>query len=212
MEETPQHRPSAIEWEDHYRNQPMGWRGVSDIDLPPCEGQRILELGCGNGKTLEQLVASGAEVHAIDFSPSAVEICMKRFGDDADIMVADVRDLPFPDSFFDGILAVHVLNHLIGHDRDMAAKEIRRCISPGGWLFQRGFDRCDMRYGQGREVEPHSFLRGNGIMYHYQDPEEMMALFSDASLVRSLQGKEEKRYHGRRMYRSWSDMLLVFND
>ncbi len=190
----------------------MSWRGVSDIDIPPCKGQRVLELGCGNGKTLEQLLALGAEVHAIDFSSSAVEICQKRFGVDVNVMVADVKELPFPDGFFDGMLAVHVLNHLIGHDRKMAAKEIIRCIRPGGWMFLRGFDRGDMRYGQGKEVEPHSFLRGNGIMYHYLDPDEMIAMFPNAWVKNRTQGKDIKRYHGRKMERSWSDIHLIFNE
>lgn len=209
MSENRGHLPSPREWDDHYHSQPMGWRGVSDIHIPPCEGQRVLELGCGNGKTLDQLVESGAEAYGIDFSSAAVDICRKRFGDAVKLMVADVRDLPFPDSHFDGILAVHVLNHLLYEDRVKAAREMSRCLRPGGWILIRGFDREDMRYGQGEEVEPHSFLRGNGIMYHYQDVDEVIALFDQISSAEVKKGQEMKRYHGRRMVRSWSEILLI---
>ena len=212
MVESPPHRPSVEEWESHYQSQPMGWRGVADLDIPPCKGRRVLELGCGSGKTLERLLESGAEAFAIDFSSSAVEICRRRFGADVEVKVADVRELPFPDAYFDGILAVHVLNHLTTQDRAVAAKEIIRCIRPGGWILLRGFDREDMRYGQGKEVEPHSFLRGNGIMYHYQDADEVISMFPSTSLQRKTQGKEMKRYHGRKLARSWSDILLIFQE
>jgi SAM-dependent methyltransferase len=46
---------------------------------------------------------------------------------------ADAQRLPFPDDYFDGVLANHMLYHV--PDRARALREIRRALRPGGRLY-----------------------------------------------------------------------------
>lgn len=47
--------------------------------------------------------------------------------------VCDVTDLPFPDAAFDGIICVHVLEHV--ERDDLAISEMIRVLEPGGWIL-----------------------------------------------------------------------------
>ena len=47
-------------WDSLYRGQDRPWRGVADISWTEIRpGDRVLELGCGNGKTAEALLERG---------------------------------------------------------------------------------------------------------------------------------------------------------
>ncbi len=208
MERRYGHVPSHHEWDRYYGDQPRAWRGNNELDLPFVAGERLLEAGCGNGKTLQNLVSQDLELHAVDFSPVAVEICRRRFEDSVDLRVADIRRLPYADSFFDGIIAIHLLSHLLQEDRGKASLEMLRVLKPGGWMMIRSFDRDDMRYGKGDEIEPHSFLRGNGILYHYPTAEEIIQLFPGVTVCDVRRMQESKRFHGREERRSWVDLIL----
>jgi MPBQ/MSBQ methyltransferase len=137
--------------------------------LPPFPaGSRVLELGCGNGKTLTAMLQTGWQVVAADFSHQAVVLARKCVLDStAAVAVADARMLPFHDDMFDVVFAYHVLGHMTGTGRNRAARELFRVLKPGGKLIFCDFSTEDFRYGSGQQTEPGTFLRGNGIATHY---------------------------------------------
>jgi ubiquinone/menaquinone biosynthesis C-methylase UbiE len=170
-------------WEEEYRRKGRMWKGLSPPlpDLPP--GSRVLELGCGNGKTLSAMVKRPWHIVALDISPVAVrlgkEIATSVSGasPNADFLVADASCLPFRDFYFDAVFAFHVVGHLLHEQRRQMALEVNRVLRPGGRLFFLGFERGDMRAGKGKEVEPYTFKRGEGILTHYFSGEEVVGLF-----------------------------------
>jgi ubiquinone/menaquinone biosynthesis C-methylase UbiE len=103
------------------------------IDYKILKNKRVLDIGCGAGWSSEQFVRMGSEVTAIDITPKAVELTKKRFklyGLKADILIADVEHLPFPDNYFDYVLAWGVVMHTPNTDK--AVDEIWRVLKPGG--------------------------------------------------------------------------------
>ena len=62
-------------WDEDYARRGILWSGaIRDLpDLPL--RSRVLELGCGNGKTLFAMLQRGWDVTAIDFAPKAVLLC-----------------------------------------------------------------------------------------------------------------------------------------
>lgn len=97
------------------------------------------------------------------------------------LVQADVSALPFRDGSFDAVLCRHVLGHLPQAGRKAAAFEMLRVLRGGGSLFFEGFSTQDARFGKGRQVEPATFARGDGIWHHYFTPEEVGRLFAGAS-------------------------------
>jgi SAM-dependent methyltransferase len=109
--------------------------------MPPVDGRRILEAGCGSGVYTELLLKRGAHVTAVDASAPMVEHARRRIaalGEDAsgraEIRVADLRrPLDLPDASFDGVVSALVLHYL--RDWAVAMAEFRRVLKPGGWLL-----------------------------------------------------------------------------
>ena len=102
--------------------------------LPPLDGLRVLDAGCGSGIYAGLLTDRGARVTGIDESAAMVEHARRRLaGRGAELRVADLRaPLPFADGSFDGIVSALVLHYL--RDWAVPLAEFRRVLRPGGWL------------------------------------------------------------------------------
>ncbi len=170
-----------VAWDLEYRSKGRLWGGNPQGIPPFPAGTRVLEVGCGDGKTLAALAARGVQVTAFDLSPSAVRLskAQLRQGLCADLLVADGRSLPFRAGSFDAVILYHVAGHLRSSDRGQLATGCTDLLRSGGHLFFRGFSCEDLRAGKGTPVEEQTFLRGNGIMTHYFCEKEVASLFSD---------------------------------
>lgn len=94
-----------------------------------------LDIGCGSGVYMEELLAMGFDVTGVDLSAEMLATCRKRFEgrDNVHLCQADVEHLPFPDGQFDLVVCVGVLGYLLSDEQALA--EIRRVIKPGGFLL-----------------------------------------------------------------------------
>ena len=97
-------------------------------------GLRVLDLGCGSGDLTLHLVATGADVVALDLSPGMVDVARRRVeifggGAHATFVAAPVERTGFPDRRFDVIVGRFILHHL---DVGRASAEIARILCPGG--------------------------------------------------------------------------------
>jgi SAM-dependent methyltransferase len=90
---------------------------------------RILDAGCGSGRTLDELADYG-DACGVDLSPAAVDATRSR-GHEAHL--GSVGDLPFEDATFDLVTCLDVVEHT-PDDRQTLA-ELRRVTRPGGALL-----------------------------------------------------------------------------
>ena len=139
-------------------------------------GSRVLELGCGDGKTLAAMPCCWEKV-ALDVSLQALRLA-SRAGTDASFVLADASRLPLRSDRFDAVFAFHVAGHLLAEGRAALAREAVRVLRPRGRLFFRDFASDDMRAGLGEVVEPGTYLRKNGIITHFFHEDEAKGLFS----------------------------------
>ncbi|MFI6867362.1 class I SAM-dependent methyltransferase [Nocardia sp. NPDC050406] len=112
-------------------------RGRFDAVVPdaPLPYDRALELGCGTGFFLLNLMQSGiAKSGSVtDLSPGMVKVATrngKNLGLDVDGRVADAETIPYEDDTFDLVVGHAVLHHI--PDVELALKECLRVLKPGG--------------------------------------------------------------------------------
>lgn len=119
----------------------------------PTPPARVLDLGCGNGRTTVPLARRGYEVVGIEYSPSLVELA-KQHRPDIDVQHGDARQLKFADESFDvaffswnGMDYMHPVS-----DRLRVLTEVRRVVKSGGlYVFSsRNALGCLGRLLQGR--------------------------------------------------------------
>ncbi|MBW2653971.1 MAG: methyltransferase domain-containing protein [Deltaproteobacteria bacterium] len=69
--------------------------------LSPEKGQRILDIGCGSGISLEPLLDKGLNLTGLDPSPYMLDLASNRLGNQVDLHRGVAEDLPFDDNAFD---------------------------------------------------------------------------------------------------------------
>jgi SAM-dependent methyltransferase len=114
------------------------WLGnlLPELERLGLEGGRLLDVGCGTGKSFIPMLERGWEVTACDISPAMVELARAKVGDRVDLSVADMRDLP---SFgeFDMVWCLDdAINYLLsGEELERALSGMRRNLAPEGLLM-----------------------------------------------------------------------------
>ncbi len=118
-------------------------RFVSDLGAPvvellaPRPGERILDIGCGDGALTEKLAALGCDVVGVDSSAEQVAGARAR---GLDCRVASGEELPFANEF-DAVFSNAALHWMRRPDAVIAG--VRHALKPGGrFVGEMGGDGC----------------------------------------------------------------------
>jgi ubiquinone/menaquinone biosynthesis C-methylase UbiE len=117
-------------------------------------GERILELGCGHGRSLRRIADAVAPACAVGVDPSPVMCGVARRHNRraidagrARVGPGDSRHIPEPDASFDKVFSVHTL--YFWPDLDEGLREIRRVLRSGGELL------LAFHSGENSDIAPH---------------------------------------------------------
>ncbi len=133
-------------------------RRSSDVGY---EGRgKLLDVGCGEGRFLQQAKQDGWEGYGTEYHDEAARFAREQF--QLDIIGGDLLEARFPGGKFDAVSMWHVLEHL--YSPSTYLKEIHRILKPGGRLIVEcphvNADRVppDAQYGY-RRLHLHFFSR-----------------------------------------------------
>jgi len=110
------------------------------VDLERLEvepGDRLLDVGCGEGRHCFGAMERGADVVGVDLDQDSLRMAvgaLRERGSERGRLGAVLRGnafaLPFPDASFDKVICAEVMEHV--HDFEGAARELARVLRPGG--------------------------------------------------------------------------------
>ncbi len=113
--------------------------------LAPAPSDRVVDLGCGSGRALLWNRDWGASMVGLDIAPF--------FSEDArgqvDLLLGDLRSLPFADATFTRAYSLDVLEHLSREALAAMLAEAARVLAPGGTLFVYTHVRKNARIAAG---------------------------------------------------------------
>ncbi len=120
---------------EKYSTNSQGWFNWLFEKIDFSKVNRLLELGCGNGKLWQEnkIDLRNREIFLSDISEGMVDEVRTKLGSDFNCIVADAEKIPFKDAYFDSIIANHVLFYL--NDLNQGLKEISRVLKPNGVLY-----------------------------------------------------------------------------
>ena len=122
-------------------------------DLPT--GQRILDIGCGNGFSTGVFAKHARSILGIDYSLAMIERAKKKFGhvENMRFEVQDVLDLNLSASGFDVAISQRCLINLTSwEEQQRAIANIAKILKPGGIFFlQEGSQQGRMGLNEARE-------------------------------------------------------------
>lgn len=105
------------------------------FSLLPEEGNKVLDIACGTGKSTEPLATEGLEVYGVDHDPLMVQEAKEQASQknlNINYSVAEVENLPFEDNTFSAITVGTAFHWFVN---ETALQEIKRVLKDGGLLF-----------------------------------------------------------------------------
>ena len=102
--------------------------------LPVVANERVLDVGCGDGRHVVEAARRGAMAVGVDYDASELRKTRARCADArVALIVGDAAHLPFADGAFHAVVCTETLEHL--PDDTAAMAEIARVLDPGGVLL-----------------------------------------------------------------------------
>lgn len=133
------------------------WTGqlLSVLEREGLQGRRLLDVGCGTGKSFLPMLPRGWQAVGCDVSASMLDLARQKVGDAVRLEIADMRELPrFGE--FDLVWALDdAINYLLSAEElEAALRGMRRNLARSGLLL---FDVNELLvygfYAEGVEVE-----------------------------------------------------------
>lgn len=113
------------------------WRVWQRQVLSRLHGHDILELGCGLGDLLADMLEMGYQCRAVEHSPQMVAAARdtlrkRHLGQDATVILGSAQGLPFSDTSFDTVISTFPSEYIYDPD---TISEVARILRPGGRLI-----------------------------------------------------------------------------
>lgn len=154
--------------------------------------KRVLDIGCGTGKYLKILQASGFKVEGIDSSETAVEMAKKLLGDDTVILCRDMFEFQIPKNQYGLIISISTIHHGTKKQVKALVDKIYQALAAKGKVFITLPDLSSSKrwntFKEHKEVSEGTFipLSGpeRGLPHSFYTKEEVKKLFSKFRGVR----------------------------
>jgi len=125
---------------DFSRTRNKFWEEMEFISDYADNNDRILDLGCGNGRLSELFQAKAIDYYGVDFSQKLIDIAREKYPQ-LKFQAADALNLPFPGNFFDKVFSIAVLHHIPSKElRLQFLKETKRVLRPKGLVILSVWD------------------------------------------------------------------------
>ncbi|AFZ01565.1 class I SAM-dependent methyltransferase [Calothrix sp. PCC 6303] len=144
---------------------------LSRLDIH--SGDRILDLGCGTGTLIQNLLKVAPETEIVGLDPSAemLNVARQKLPAAIDLKVGSATSIPFSSNSFDVLISTSAFHYF--PNPDLAIQEMQRVLKPGGFLLIT--DWChDYRTCQILDLALRMFNRAHFRTYRVSECQNML--------------------------------------
>jgi len=185
-----------------HRTRRSPWPETVEFGRTFTEGDRLVDLGCGNGRNAIYLAGLGLEVAGVDFSHPLLELAEENARSHAvdhicEFVRGDLTDIPFGECEFQGGIYIASLHHLATHsERLQSLNELHRVLVPGARALVSVWGR-EERFTEQLEIwKEHPLFEYGDVMvpwksgekewpryYHLFDEREFASILNESRLA-----------------------------
>lgn len=151
--------------------------GVWSEFLDGLGGNKVLDVGCGAGDAAKWLVDKNYEVTACDLSEEMIKVARGKT-DKAKFLVLGATELEKLDGKFDGIVSIHLVQHLSKTMMKKFFSDVHNLLADGGKLLLVFTNTCYEKTGYQLDGEKD----GNYIFWHKWQMDDIVPLLAKAKL------------------------------
>lgn len=111
---------------------------VEALDLPA--KAKILDVGCGPGEMIVDLIKADRELHGIDIAQEMIDIANNRLAkqlkgrkNKIELSVGDIENLNYPAGYFDLVICSGIVEYLEGDENWL--REVSKVLVPNGYVI-----------------------------------------------------------------------------
>jgi 2-polyprenyl-3-methyl-5-hydroxy-6-metoxy-1,4-benzoquinol methylase len=143
-------------WEARYSAPGYAFGKAPNYFLAKCKpllpaAGRVLAVADGEGRNSVWLAEQGLNVHAVDFSPTAVDkarALARERGVNVDFEIADVHNWAYPAAAYDVVCEIFT-QFSTPEERALKWAGMRKALKPGGLLIVLGYSPKQLVYATG---------------------------------------------------------------
>lgn len=150
------------------------------------DGASILDIGSGPGQFTKYMMDKGFQVIGVDFSNEMLATAQKMVPD-GNFQQADMRNLPFGDSEFDGLLVAYSLIHIPSEDIPKTLEGFHKILKPGGYV------EIIAQKGEADKVIDEPFMPTEKMFFNFFTKERLAKFLQDAGFEVDYQLETESQ-------------------
>ncbi|MBS3093799.1 class I SAM-dependent methyltransferase [Candidatus Pacearchaeota archaeon] len=153
------------------------------------KNSKVLEVGCGDGRSIKDIIDITQNITAIDNDPKAVIDASNNFKryKTINISLANAKDLPFKDNTFDHVLCLTTFANF-GDDKYKILEEMKRVVRKKGTIIISVFseDALDerMKVYKSQEVPIKEIAKNGKIIFDESVGANVSEQFSKKELIK----------------------------
>lgn len=133
------------------------------------QNQKILDLGCGNGRLSELILAEKCEYIGMDNSKGQIKEAQKMFPN-LDFQIGDLTQIPLPDNSIDQIWSIAAFHHLPDKkSRLRSLKEMQRVLKKNGLIIMTNWNLFQPKYKKFVHKAIWNCIKTFGLKYAWND-------------------------------------------
>lgn len=161
--------------------------------------REVLDCGAGGEcPPLALFAEHGYRTHGVDISEKQLAVARqfcKEHAIDLDLILADMRDLPFDDESMSFVYSYSSICHMTKQEVAVAMQQITRVLKKGGLCFVDFLSVEDGRFGEGRQQAPGEFTcedEGETFLHCFFEDNEPDQYFHCFELLRREKHRMER--------------------